>query len=529
MTMWTRKAPAAGRRAGRGGPKGRAESAARIFLLLACLGLAAGCASVGPDYVAPAVDVPRAWSSTAAAKVAGPDMAAASGKDAMVVQWWRLFRDPVLERLVAEAAQRNLDLREAVARVDEAEARLGVASGGRLPSVDASGAYARKRTSENAGGDGLTTHDFSVGGAAGWEADLFGRVRRSVEAAAAEHQASREDRAAVMISLHARVALRYLAVRTCQARLVAARANIDSQREVLELSRARLRHGLTNDLDVAQAERMLASSEASVPPLRIALAEAVNGLAVLLARPPGPLHEELAAGGPIPVPPDRATLGVPADLMRRRPDIRQAERLLAAQTARVGVATADLYPRLSLAGSLGYEAYESRDLFDPASTVFAFGPSLRWNIFAGGSLRSRVRVEDARVQQCLCRYERTVLAALAEVETALRAYVEERARLDALRRTVDASRRSVRLSVGLYRQGLVDFQSVLDSQRDLFSFENQLAAARGDCAANFVRLYTALGGGWDPEAPQEPGAPDVTDAARGGDSPNTKQPEGDAR
>jgi NodT family efflux transporter outer membrane factor (OMF) lipoprotein len=307
-----------------------------------------------------------------------------------------------------------------------------------------------------------------------------------------------------MISLYANVALTYLDIRTYQARLIAAQSNIDSQRSVLALTRSRFRHGLATDLDVAQAERVLAGTEAEVPPLKIGLSQAVNALAVLLGQPPGQMHAELTVVKPIPLPPEKVTVGVPANLLRQRPDVRRAERQLAAQTARIGVVTADLYPSFSLAGTLGFESIDSGDLFDIDSRVGTFGPSLRWQIFSGGRIRQRIKAQDARTRQTLFGYEQSVLNALREVENALVAYVEDRSRLAALERSVTAARRSVKLATDLYKQGLVDFQQVLDAQRDQFSFENQFAAARGNSAANFVRLYAALGGGWDPQRPIEP-------------------------
>lgn len=458
---------------------------------LAAILTLAGCAPVGPDYVRPGTEMPSTWH-------AAPDPAVVPGK-VMIRRWWTVFEDPMLTQLIQEASQSNLDLKAAVARVDEARARLGVATGKRVPQMDAQGSVIRRDSSENALSNFGTQTFYSPGIAASWEIDLFGRIRRSVEAATADFQASEEDRTDVLITLYAEVARTYMDIRAYQARLAAAEGNIKSQKQVLELTRVRLKYGLTTDLDVAQAQRVLASSEAEVPPLRIELARAVNTMAVLLGRPPGNLYDELSVVGPIPLPPAKATVGVPVDLLRQRPDIRRSERRLAAQSARIGIATADLYPSFSLTGSFGYESINTSDLFDAGSRVFTFGPSLRWNIFDGGRIRNQIKVQDALTEQALLSYEQTVLNALNEVENALVAYLEQRIRLGALQRSVDASKRSVKLSTNLYKQGLVDFQNVLDAQRDLFNFENQLAAARGNSAVNFIRLYKALGGGWNPD------------------------------
>lgn len=452
-----------------------------------------GCASVGPDYRPPEIEMAEDWHTPA-------DPAVLPRAD-LARQWWMLFQDPLLNRLIETASENNLDLLTAVARVEETRARLGIVSGDRYPSVDVNGSVMRSRASKNSISSGYRETIYSSGIGAGWEIDLFGRIRRSVEAATAEYQASEEDRTDVMISLYANVSLSYLEIRTNQARLAAAQANIDSQKELLELTESRFKHGFATDLDVAQAERLLARAEAEVPPLKIALYEAINNLAVLLGSRPGSLHDELMVSNPIPLPPARATVGVPADMMRQRPDIRRAERQLAAQTARIGIATADLYPSFSLTGSFGYESVDSGDFFDAGSRAYAFGPSIRWDIFSGGRIRNQIRVQDAATRRFLFAYEQTVLNALREVENALKAYIEDRVRLTALERSVTAARRSVMLATNLYKQGLVDFQPVLDAQRDQFNFENQLAAARGNSAANFVRLYAALGGGWNPDQP----------------------------
>jgi outer membrane protein, multidrug efflux system len=460
-----------------------------FFFALLCL-LVNACATVGPDYKQPELDVPISWHQP-------EDPALVPGR-AEIRRWWVVFDDAMLTKLVVIAAEDNLDLRVAVARVNEARARIGVVSGQQVPMINTGGEITRGEDSLTTPLAGTTTR-YSVGLDASWEIDLFGRISRSIEAATAQFQASEEDRTDVMISLYAEVARTYLDIRTFQARLDAARGNIESQREILKLTRSRFKHGLATGLDVAQAEQVLASSEAQVPPLRIELNRAINTMGVLLGKPPGTLYEELSATGPIPIPPPTVTVGVPADLLRQRPDIRRAERQLAAQTARIGVATADLYPTLSLGGTLNYSAINTGDLFDPGSRIWGVTPALRWNVFDGGRIRSQIEVEDARTEQALLIYERTILNALNEVENAMTAYLEQRIRFDALDRSVAASRRVLGMATKLYRQGLINFQSVMDAQRELFSIENQLAEARGQTATNLVRLYKAIGGGWDPD------------------------------
>ncbi|MCG8549856.1 MAG: efflux transporter outer membrane subunit [Desulfobacterales bacterium] len=475
----------------------------RLMIALVIPLVLTGCAAVGPDYQPPAMEMPAAWQGT--------DDPALLPRAQLVQKWWSLFHDPLLDRLIQTATQSNRDLLAAIARMEEARANLGSTRGEYYPQVEANGSAIWQETSDNGLSTGVEETLHGVGASAGWEVDLFGRIRRSVEAAAADYQASAEDRTDVLISLYANVALTYLDVRTFQARLTAARSNIDSQKSVLALTRSRFRNGLATDLNVAQAQRILASTEAEVPPLNIGLSQSINALAVLLGQTPGSLSSELAVPLEIPLPPEKVTVGVPANLLRQRPDVRRAERRLAAQTARIGVLKADLYPSFSLTGAFGFESIDAGTLFDTDSRIASFGPSLRWQIFSGGRIRQQIKAQDARTRQALFGYEQSVLNALREVENALVAYVEDRTRLAAINRSVTAARRSVKLATELYKQGLVDFQQVLDAQRDQFNFENQFAAAKGNSAANFVRLYAALGGGWDPTpAPK----PDLND--RGG-------------
>ncbi|MBU1273922.1 MAG: efflux transporter outer membrane subunit [Proteobacteria bacterium] len=481
--------------------RGLSPSSGIVVIFLAGLGLLAslvlpGCMKVGPDYKPPKTEVPAAWQQST-------DPALAR-READLTKWWTVFNDPQLTVLIKRAHTGNLDFKVAVARVKEARAQLGVVLGAELPSVNVPASAVRQQTSENdLAGAGITGNNISLGLEASWEIDLFGRVRRSVEAAQADFQASQEDRAGVMVSLYSQVAQTYLVVRTLQARISATSENIESQKGVLKLTQSRFKWGLATDLDVSQAQTVLGSSQAQLPPLKSDLNQSLNTLALLLGLSPGSLDPELTRPRPIPAPPLRVAVGVPADLMRQRPDIRRTERQLAAASARIGVATADLYPRFSLIGSLGTAATTGGNLFNGGSTVFSIGPSMSWNIFAGGSIRSQIKVEDARTEQALLTYEKTVLSALKEVEDSMVAFQQEKLRQKALKKTVTASRRALKLAVRLYKEGLQDFQRVLDAQRNLFDYDNQLAASRGQAAINLVNIYTALGGGWDPVAKRE--------------------------
>jgi len=461
--------------------------------------LLGGCLKVGPDYEPPEVKTPQNWRV--------PDSPHLVPGEADIRSWWEVFRDPLLVSLVNQAAASNLDLKSAVAKVKEARARLGVARGGLLPSAEAAGNATRQRGSENTftpAGFTYDTYDGSLGGS--WEIDLFGRIRRSVEAARADYQASQEDRVGVMVSLYAEMASSYIQVRTIQARLAAAEKNILSQKEVLELTKVRFKNGLATGLDVSQAEQVLASSEAEVPLLYDSLNQAANAVALLLARPPGAVEAELADPRPIPSPPARVALGLPADLLRQRPDVRSAERQLAAATARIGEATADLYPTFSLVGSIGLASKETGTLFNSGSRYYSFGPGFTWNLFAGGSIRAQIKVQDALTEQALLAYELSVLTALNEVDNAIIGFFQQGRRVEALQRSVTAAERTLELSLRLYKEGLKDFQSVLDAQRSLFDADNQLAQARGQLASGLVTLYKAMGGGW--QAGRQPSEPD---------------------
>jgi len=464
---------------------------------LLALVLIAGCArpfTVGPDYVPPQPATPDAWHQELTRGLA-------EGK-ADLQTWWTTLGDPVLEDLIRRARQGNLSLKEAVARVWEARARVGIARGEWFPEAEAQGVYERNRLSEGTSGEApagrkRTDDSYSVGVDATWEIDLWGRISRSVESAHAELTASIEDYRDVTVLLLAEVASNYVDVRSLQARIRYANANAEAQRATVELTQDRLDAGLVPELDARQAESNLASTESAIPILRIRLAEAIHRLGVLLGEPPGALHDLLSEPAPTPRPPDNVLVGLPADLVRQRPDVRRAERLLAAQTARIGIATADLYPRFSLTGTFAFEA-TGVDLFDAGNRTWGFGPSMRWNLFDGGRVWSAIRVEDALTQQLFFGYEQTLLLAMEDAENAMMGYVEESARRDALERAVAATRKSVELVETLYKTGLTDFQNVLDTQRTLAQREDELAESEGTVTLNLIRIYRALGGGWAP-------------------------------
>ncbi len=457
---------------------------------LAALFLGSACTTVGPDYEPPAAELPAAWQAENAGGLTSgtPELA----------DWWRRLEDPVLDALVTRAAQQNLDLREALARVREARALRGVAASERYPRVDGVAAFRRAGQSENTpiGAFVPDSDDYSVGFDAAWELDLWGRVHRSVEAADADLDATVEDARDAAVTVAAEVARAYVELRSFQRRLEIARANLSLQQQTVELVGGRFEAGLVSESDVAQARTSVETTRSRLPELEIGLRVAQNRLAVLLGQAPGTLPE-LSAPGAIPVPPLSVAVGLPADLLRRRADVRRAERELAAESARIGVAAGDLYPRLALTGNIGLAADELGDLFQDSSGVFGIGPSLRWNLFDAGRLRNRVAAQEARTEQAELRWERTVLGALEETENALTAFVREQVRRAALLEAAAQARLAVQLARAQYTEGLSDFQTVLVSERALADLEDQLATSDASIAIDLVALYKALGGGWE--------------------------------
>ncbi len=465
----------------------------RLTTLFAGILLLASCA-VGPDYQQPAAD--------GRLQLPVEQYSELRYEQADLTRWWQLFDDQLLSSLLDRARQHNLDVMSALARVKEARAALGVASSDLYPSVDADGSIDWSKQSENVNSPATSeTTQYQLLADASWEIDLFGRIRRSIEAASADYQATLEDRNDVLITVLADTATTYLQIRTLQAQLATARKNIASQQSMLELTRVRYKYGLATYLDVAQATQVLAGTEADLPDLRADLVRSITSLSVLTGTASSVLRSEIDPAVPVPLPPETVAVGIPAEQLRRRPDIRSAERSLAAQTARVGVATADLYPTFSLTGTLGFASLKTDNFFDTNSSVYGLGPSFRWNIFDMGKIRRQIAVEDARTEQALYSYELTMRNAVKEVEDSLNGYHEQRIRMAALEHSVQASLETLDMSTKLYKDGLTGFQDVLDAQRSLLLAESDLDKARGNTSIQLVGLYKALAGGWNIEQP----------------------------
>lgn len=472
-----------------------------------CLGLLGGltACAVGPDYQPPSFSLPALF-RTSAPPPPSPAATAIPATPALA-EWWRGFGDPVLDRLVTDALTGSLDLAAAEARLSQARARAGGAQANRLPTLDGTGS-AQRRSLSLAGPEGAgagrpgferETSLYQGGFETGWELDLFGGLARGRDAAVAELAASEADRAAVRVALVADVARTYIAVRGLQQRLAVQQRTLDTQAETRSLAVARVSAGLSPDLDVAQADALLAATRATLPPLETELVAQTNRLAVLLGKAPGEVDALVARPAPVPVSPSLANGVIPADLLRQRPDLRRAERQLAAANARIGVAMAEYFPRVSLSGSFGVQAGATDRLSNSDARFWSIGPALRWRLFDFGRIDAEVAERRGAEAEALARYRLAVLTALEEVETSLATVAGRRARLDALDQAVAAGRRSLDLAEEQYRRGIATFLAVLEARRALDQSEADRAAARQEAADAAIAAFRALGGGWERE------------------------------
>lgn len=487
-------------------PKGvRVQTIASRLAPLFVIGLLAfntGCTSwreyfnngfkVGPNYCRPAAAVAEQWldASDSQLNTAPTDDAA----------WWRNFNDPVLDSLISTAYSQNLSVRAAGMRVVEARALRAIAAGNLFPQAQqAIGDYSRIGISEN-GPSGLTPvnwfDEWTLGATLSWELDFWGRFRRAIEAADANLDASVENYDDVLVILLADVAQSYAEVRIAEQRLIYARQNVEIQRGSLRLAEDRLRNGVTTKLDVTQAISDLKNTEAGIPLLESERRQAINQLCILLGMPPQNIDEILARHSGIPVAPAQIAVGIPAELLRRRPDVRRAEREVAAQSALIGYATSDLYPHFSIDGSIYLDATKFEDLFDADSLAGFVGPAFRWNILNYGRLANNIRVQEARFQQLAFVYQNTVLQANAEAENAIVGFLNAQQQAKALAESADAARQSVELVMSQYKEGTEDFNRVFNVQQFLTQQQDQFAIAQGSVAQYLIQLYKSLGGGW---------------------------------
>jgi len=476
---------------------------------------------VGPNYKQPEIATPLKFSEA---------LDQSTSPTLNLAQWWEAFDDPQLTSLIHRAEKANLDLKLAEARIREARAARREANSGFFPTIDTRDFYSRFRRSKNVGSGPTNRSSSSTGGSSGsgstgtgssgssessstntgfgdqlfqlgfdasWEVDVFGGVRRQVEAATGDIEAAIEFRNDALVTLLAEVGSNYIEARGTQKELSITEKNLHSQRESLEITRARFRAGVAGQLDVSRAEALAATTESQLPALQTNLAEAIHRLGILLGEEPAALNGELEEVRPVPVAREQVAVGLPAELLRRRPDIRRAERQLAAATARIGVATAELFPKFSLVGSMGLESSEFNDLFKGKSRFWSVGPSVSWPIFDAGRIRADIEIQSTRQEQAFITYEQTVLRALEETENALTRYANEQNRRSSIQRAVGANREASELSNELYTKGLTDFLTVLDAERALLVTETALTRSETVISAELIALYKALGGGWE--------------------------------
>lgn len=466
--------------------------------------VSAGCA-VGPNYERPRVSVPEQWTVAPARGT--------SSKQQATDEWWSSFNDPELNSLVERAVERNLDLKLALERVEEARAASGVARSGYFPTVNADVSAARLRGGFNQGViravpssnntnaspsliSPFETNVFQGNLSASWELDVFGGIRRGVQASRADVVAQRENQHDVLVILLGDVGQGYAQLRGFQRRLEIANKNIKTQQETLDLTTARAKAGLATELDVSRAAAQLDTTKAVVPTLLSGVDVSIHRLSVLSGEEPGALRSELDKSRPIPKAGPDVRVGLPSELLERRPDIRQAEAQLAAATARVGQAKAERFPSFVLTGTAGRQATQLHDLTLGLGNFFSVGPGISLPLFTGGRIRSNIAVQTSRERQAMISYHSTILNALEEVENALVNYSEEKERRDRLSQAVEQSQLAVTLADEQYRAGLTDFLSVLEAQRDLYGNEDQLVQSQTSVTTDVVALYRALGGGW---------------------------------
>lgn len=469
----------------------------RPFALFFAL-LLSGCPAVGPDYEPPQMPVPQQWSETVAATGVQPD------------KWWKTFNDPVLDRLISDAITSNLDLKLALERVKDARALRSATIAAGLPSLDAKSNVSRRfnntsapaGTSAVGGGFGVGNqfiNIFQLGFDAQWELDFFGGIRRSIEAADATIDVEVENSRDVLVTLLGDVARNYIELRANQQLIAITRENLHAQLETLELTQIRQQAGLASMLEVTQAQAQAATTEAQLPNYETAVKQSIHALGVLLGKEPGALAARLEQQGSIPTVAAKPITNLPSELLQRRPDIRRAERQLAVANASVGVATAELYPKINLAAFIGLQNTTITD-FTPLGKSWSAAGSLTMPIFNWGKLNANIKSKKAQFEQTFLSYQSTVLSAFKEVEDALVACRKEQERRKALEQAVAANQLAVQLAKERYQKGLTSFLDVLISQAALYQAQSSLVSSESQLSSNLIALYKALGGGWQTEA-----------------------------
>ncbi|TCK59417.1 efflux transporter outer membrane subunit [Seleniivibrio woodruffii] len=462
----------------------------KIFLYLSVVLSVFGCASVGRDYVRPEAKLPAGWHTA----LNNPVKAEADNPQ-IIKEWWKVFNDDTLNRLVGMTVDGNLDLKKAYASLAASRAKLGMTEAEGKPSLSASASA--KGTYYGDTSVDQTQDSYSAGFDASWEIDLFGGVRKGIEAASADAEASKEALHDVLVSLTAETAKNYISLRAAQSNLSYYEKDIAIKTELYEIAKKKYRAGTGDETDVRTAQYTLEYAKTNLHDQRLSIAQYMNRLAVLTGQTPGSLDSMLGQSGVVPVVPVSAAAGIPADMLRRRPDIRQAERELAAQTARVGVAEADRYPKLTLSGTLGLSSSDFGSLFKQESASASIGPSLTWKLFDFGAIKNNIKVQDETRKQYLAAYESAVLNALEETENALKGYSEQYSKALQLAKAAESAEAAYLLARQKYQAGLAEYTDVKSAEQSYISYNNQLQTSKGSAGTNLVSLYKALGGGWE--------------------------------
>ncbi|MGO9020710.1 MAG: efflux transporter outer membrane subunit [Syntrophobacteraceae bacterium] len=469
-----------------------------LILFVLCVSIllpTSGC-MVGPDFHSPRPDAPSGWEGVTQAAAKHPSVPTA--QPAELTQWWKQFDDPVLTQLVEDALKTNLDLQLAVAALRQARAARGIAVAALWPTLSASAEYQRENTIVlSKANPGQAQNLYQAGFDAAWELDVFGGQRRNVESADANIQASTEGVSLAQVTLAAEVALNYVQLRGYQQQIAVAQKNLKSMQDTALITRQKAKAGFDCDLDIANADINVTTTEATIPPLETSAKQSIYSLSVLLAKPPADLLERLTPTDSIPGVPPQIPAGLPSDLLRRRPDICQAEAQLHSATAQIGVATADLFPKFSLTGTVSWQTNLLNNCWANANRAYSAGPSVTWAIFQGGAIISNIRVQEALTDQAFITYRKTVLGAFQDVENALIAFTKEQEHYKSLKDSVAANTIAVDLSLKLYKEGLLEFLNVLVAQRSLFTAENALVQSNCNITSDLIALYKALGGGWE--------------------------------
>ncbi len=455
----------------------------RLLLPLIILSFSS-CITVGPDYKAPEMAAPDKWQSVK------PENISTEEDENNLAKWWESFNDPMLTGLINRAVTGNLSVEEAVLRLKETRIRRGISEADKYPSVSSSASVTKSHSA------GMSNTIYQAGFDASWEIDLFGGIRRTLEAYDADVESSKESLKDVTISLASEVATNYVQLRLYQAQLDNTRSNLKAQEETHEIVAWRYEAGLVTELDLKSSEYSLEQTRSQVPSILLNIDKAENRIAVLLGCNPGELKEELSPVKSVPVIQNKIKTGIPADLLRQRPDLRKAERDLAAQTARIGVAVSDQYPSITLSGSLRASSSSLSSLTDSDSISRSIGPSISWPVFRAGAIKKNIEIQSTAAEQLLVQYKSLLLSAVEEVENALSSCFYQQVKNESLVKASDAARRSYELARMRYSSGLVDFQVLLDAQRTLLSIQDQVTQSEGQISINYITLYKALGGGW---------------------------------